>query len=197
LLDTSRDQTARDTVREWRGDESRDNPREAALLAELLVAFFRRLPRATWADVAADVGVISAYRKQNNRLRAEIAAREPALAALPALRIDTVDRFQGGEREVLLVSLVNSNDGRAIGPLHADPRRLNVALSRAKTKLIIAGDRDTFTGAGRPEEEPAKEVYRRLFALLAAEAPAGAAPIVASGGCGPPRPPMRGGGTLI
>ncbi|MGN6674024.1 MAG: AAA domain-containing protein, partial [Thermomicrobiales bacterium] len=197
LLDTSRDQTARDTVREWRGDESRDNPREAALLAELLVAFFQRLPRATWADVAADVGVISAYRKQNNRLRAEIAAREPALAALPALRIDTVDRFQGGEREVLLVSLVNSNDGRAIGPLHADPRRLNVALSRAKTKLIIAGDRDTFTGAGRPEEEPAKEVYRRLFALLDAQARAGAARIVDSGVCGPPSPPMLGGGTLI
>ena len=54
--------------------------------------------------------MISAYRKQNNRLRAEIAAREPALASLPGLRIDTVDRFQGGERQIILVSLVNSND---------------------------------------------------------------------------------------
>ena len=166
FLDTSRDLAARDTVRQWRADESRDNPREAAIIADLVVGLFRRVPRERWGPLAAEVGVISAYRKQNNRLRAEVGAREPALAALSALRIDTVDRFQGGERQILLVSLVNSNDAAVIGSLHADPRRLNVALSRAKTKLIIVGDRATFTTSGRPEEEQAKEVYRRLFALL-------------------------------
>lgn len=166
FLDTSDDPTARDTVRQWRADESRDNPREAALVAELLVALFRRTPRARWEALAAEVGIISAYRKQNNRLRQEIAVREPALAALRALRIDTVDRFQGGERQILFVSLVNANEGNVIGALHADPRRLNVALSRARTKLIVIGARATFTGPGRPEEAPAKAIYRQLFALL-------------------------------
>jgi len=141
----------------------------------LVVALFRRTPRAAWEALASEVGIISAYRKQNNRLRQEIVAREPGLAALRALRIDTVDRFQGGERQILFVSLVNANAEHAIGPLHADPRRLNVALSRARTKLIIVGDRATFTGPGRPEEETAKEVYRQLFALLDAQAAQGTA----------------------
>ena len=182
FLDTSLDAEARDTVRQWRADESRDNPREAAIIADLLVALFRRVPHERWGSLAAEVGVISAYRKQNNRLRTEIGAREPALAALPALRIDTVDRFQGGERQILLVSLVNSNDAGTIGALHADPRRLNVALSRAKTKLIVVGDRATFTTPGRPEEEAAKEVYRRLFALLDEQVNEGVARIVETAG---------------
>ena len=168
-------------MRQWRADESRDNPREAAIIADLVVGLFRSVPRECWGTLAAEVGIISAYRKQNNRLRAEIGAREPALAALTALRIDTVDRFQGGERQILLVSLVNSNDAAVIGSLHADPRRLNVALSRAKTKLIVVGDRATFTTAGRPEEEQAKEVYRRLFALLDEQAHEGVARISDTG----------------
>ncbi len=178
FLDTSRDPAARDTVQRLGADESRDNPREAALVADLVVGLFRAAPREGWPALAAEVGIISAYRKQNNRLRAEIAAREPALAALPALRIDTVDRFQGGERQILFVSLVNSNEGHVIGALHADPRRLNVALSRAKTKLILIGDRETFTAPGRPEEEAAKETYRRLFALLDAQAAARTARVI-------------------
>ena len=75
---------------------------------------------------------------------------------------------------------MNSNDGRAIGPLHADPRRLNVALSRARTKLILVGDRATFTGRGREEEEGAKEVYRRLFHLLDEQVAAGTARVLAT-----------------
>jgi hypothetical protein len=182
FLDTSADPAARDTVRQWQASESRDNPREAAIVAEMVVALFRSTPREEWEALAAEVGIISAYRKQNNRLRQEIAAREPGLAALRALRIDTVDRFQGGERQILFVSLVNANDDHTIGTLHADPRRLNVALSRARTKLIVVGDRATFTGPGRPEEEPAKEVYRRLFALLDEQATRGTARLAPTGG---------------
>ena len=50
FLDTSRDPAARDTVRQWAADESRDNPREAALIADLLVGLFRRVPRDRWPD---------------------------------------------------------------------------------------------------------------------------------------------------
>ncbi len=182
FLDTSHDPAARDTVRQWSRDESRDNPREAAIIADLVVGLFHATPRDRWGALAAEVGIISAYRKQNNRLRAAIAARDAAIAALPGLRIDTVDRFQGGERQIVLVSLVNANDDNTIGALHADPRRLNVALSRARTKLIVVGDRATFTGPGRPDEEPAKDVYRRLFAHLDAQAHAGTAQIVPTQG---------------
>ena len=50
--------------------------------------------------------------------------------------------------------------------------------SRAKTKLILVGDRETFTAPGRPEEDGAKETYRRLFALLDAQAAAGTARVI-------------------
>ncbi|MFN8511479.1 MAG: DEAD/DEAH box helicase family protein [Chloroflexia bacterium] len=178
FLDTSRDPAARDTVRQWSADESRDNPREATLIADLIISLFRQAPRDRWPELATEVGVISAYRKQNNRLRAELTARDQSIASLPGLRIDTVDRFQGGERQIILVSLVNSNDGNTIGALHADPRRLNVAISRARTKLILVGDRATFTGPGKPEEAAAKELYRRLFALLDAQVQANTARII-------------------
>src|SRR5262249_18373778 len=60
VLDTSRDPAARDTVRQWSKDESRDNPREAGLIADLVVDLFRRVPRERWGALASEVGVISA-----------------------------------------------------------------------------------------------------------------------------------------
>jgi hypothetical protein len=127
------------------------------LLAELV----RPFPQERRLDVAREIGVISPYRRQNNRIRQELLRRDEALAAV---RVDTVDRFQGGEREVIVVSLVNSNDEAAIGRLHAEWRRMNVAISRARRALVIVGDRSTFTrDSGRPEEDEARRYYRVLF----------------------------------
>ena len=61
------------------------------------------------------------------------------------LEIDTVDGFQGREKEAVLISLVRSNDKGEIGFL-ADTRRMNVALTRAKRKLIVVGDSATLAG---------------------------------------------------
>jgi DNA replication ATP-dependent helicase Dna2 len=89
-----------------------------------------------------------------------------------------VDRFQGGERDIILLSLVASNPAASIGSLHADWRRMNVAISRARRKVVIIGSRPTFETPSTPEEEPAKERYRRLFARLDDQAGRGMASVL-------------------
>ena len=173
FVDTGDDPAARDTQVRLGTDDARDNPREAALLADLLAALFAALLPGEAFHLAERSGIISPYRRQNNRLRQELRARLGPLA--DRLRVDTVDRFQGGERDLIAISLVASNAQRNIGPLHADWRRMNVALSRARAKLLVVGDRATFTEPGDPTDEPAKARYRALFAALDAQAAAGAA----------------------
>ena len=165
LITTEADPDARDSGARFIAgrspDEARDNPREATIVAALLGELIGSLPPDWRAEVAREIGVISPYRRQNNRIRQELLRHDEALAAV---RVDTVDRFQGGEREVIVVSLVNSNDEAAIGRLHADWRRMNVAISRARRALVIVGDRSTFIhDPGRPEEDEARRYYRALF----------------------------------
>ena len=81
-----------------------------------------------------DVGVIAPFRAQV----AEIGSRVP-----DGVTVDTVDRFQGSSREVIVVSFVAS--GSLSGPIFEDERRLNVALSRAKKALVLVGDRDALS----------------------------------------------------
>lgn len=81
------------------------------------------------------IGIISPYRKQVDQLREELANTN--------LSINTIDGFQGQEKSVIIISLVRSNELQKIGFLK-DYRRMNVALTRAKTKLIIIGDSSTF-----------------------------------------------------
>jgi predicted DNA helicase len=84
---------------------------------------------------AQDVAVISPYDAQVQRIR-------QLLADQPDLEIDTVDGFQGREKEAVVVSLVRSNDSGELGFV-ADIRRINVALTRARKKLIVIGDSAT------------------------------------------------------
>src|SRR4030095_10103306 len=67
-------------------------------------------------------------------------------AALKHLEIDTVDAFEGREKDIILVSLVRSNRRRDIGFLRL-MQRINVALSRARTMLIVVGDTSTLRGS--------------------------------------------------
>jgi len=177
FLDTSHDPQARDSGALFAADdEGRSNEREAELIAQLLAEFLRGLPEPVHPKVVEQIGVISPYRRQNTLLRQWLARAHPALRGV---RVDTVDRFQGGEREIVVVSLVNSNAEGAIGSLHAEWRRLNVALSRARSLLVLVGDRTTFTAPERtPEEAEARECFRRVFARIDALAARGAARVV-------------------
>jgi DNA replication ATP-dependent helicase Dna2 len=108
------------------GADGRRNEREAALVAET-AALLRR------AGLAPErLGVVTPYRAQVALLR-RLLASDPELAAIP---VDTVERFQGDERDAILVSLVGA---RPTGHL-AHPNRINVTLTRARRKLVVFGD---------------------------------------------------------
>jgi DNA replication ATP-dependent helicase Dna2 len=85
------------------------------------------------------IGIIAPYRAQVAAIRQRLAA-----CGASAVTVDTVDRFQGGEREVILLSLVRGGPavaGSEAGAFVSDSHRLNVALTRAQRKLIVLGDR--------------------------------------------------------
>lgn len=108
--------------------ESRWNPQEADVVC-------RCVEELTSAGLAAQqIAVIAPYAAQVRHLRERL--------AIPGLEVDTVDGFQGREKEVVVVSLVRSNTDGEIGFL-ADVRRMNVALTRARRKLIVIGDSAT------------------------------------------------------
>jgi ATP-dependent RNA/DNA helicase IGHMBP2 len=111
--------------------ESRLNPREAELVVQLVDSLLDAGLRP------GDMGVITPYSAQVRRLR-ELIRRD-------GLEIDSVDGFQGREKEAILISLVRSNPAGEIGFL-ADTRRMNVALTRARRKLIVIGDSATIAG---------------------------------------------------
>jgi predicted DNA helicase len=109
---------------------SRENPREADLVARLVTGL-----QEAGVD-ASDMAIISPYDDQVDRIDDQIDAED--------LEVDTVDGFQGREKEIVLVSLVRSNDRGGIGFLD-EPRRFNVALTRARRKAVVMGDADTVT----------------------------------------------------
>jgi DNA replication ATP-dependent helicase Dna2 len=85
---------------------------------------------------ASEIGVMSVYRSQLKVL-------SHVLAEHPDVEIHTADRFQGRDKEVVIISLVRSNPEKYVGDLLQDWRRVNVAFTRAKSKLVIFGSRST------------------------------------------------------
>jgi ATP-dependent RNA/DNA helicase IGHMBP2 len=113
------------------GSDSKLNEGEAELAAA-------EVERVLALGVApADVAVIAPYEAQVQRLRQLLAARLDE-----GLEVDTVDGFQGREKDAVVVSLVRSNETGEVGFL-ADVRRMNVALTRARRKLVVVGDSAT------------------------------------------------------
>lgn len=134
--------------------QSRINRPEAELLIARLKAYVEKITKERVLEERIDFGVISPYKAQVYYLRS-LVKRDAFFKPLRSLiTIHTVDGFQGQERDVILISLVRANAEGKIGFLN-DLRRMNVAMTRARMKLIILGDATTLS------HHP---FYRKLYA---------------------------------
>ena len=122
----------------------RINKAEAELTLLTLAEYFTKIGKQRVIDERIDVGIISPYRAQVQYLKRLIKKYEFFKPYRRLISVNTVDGFQGQERDVILISLVRSNDEGQIGFLK-DLRRMNVAMTRARMKLIILGNKETMT----------------------------------------------------
>lgn len=122
----------------------RINKPEAELTLATLQELFDKIGRIRILEERIDVGIISPYRAQVQYLRQLIRRREYYKPYRSLISVNTVDGFQGQERDIIIISLVRSNEQGQIGFLR-DLRRMNVAITRARMKLIIIGDVETLT----------------------------------------------------
>ena len=146
-----------DTPIEWVNTEGMDcneefvgenygriNKPEADLSVNQLKEYITRIGRTRFLEERIDVGLISPYKAQVQYLR-QLLKRDAFFKPFrPLITVNTVDGFQGQERDVILISLVRANEEGQIGFLN-DLRRMNVAITRARMKLIILGDASTLT----------------------------------------------------
>ena len=146
-----------DTPIEWVNTEGMDcneefigesygriNKPEAELCIGQLKQYITRIGRERFLSERIDVGIISPYKTQVQYLR-QLMRRDSFFKPYrPLITVNTVDGFQGQERDVILISLVRANEEGQIGFLN-DLRRMNVAITRARMKLIILGDASTLT----------------------------------------------------
>ena len=122
----------------------RINKAEAELTLLTLAEYFTKIGKQRVLGDSIDVGIISPYRAQVQYLKKLIKKYEFFKPYRRLISVNTVDGFQGQECDVILISLVRSNDEGQIGFLK-DLRRMNVAMTRARMKLIILGNKDTMT----------------------------------------------------
>lgn len=122
----------------------RINKTEARLTIAALQLYFDKIGKERIIEERIDVGIISPYRSQVQFLRQMIKKDAYFKPFRHLISVNTVDGFQGQERDVIMISLVRANDEGQIGFLR-ELRRMNVAITRAKMKLIILGDAPTMT----------------------------------------------------
>lgn len=127
------------------------NPTEAGLCIQLVEALL------SVGVPAASIGVMTHYRSQ-------LALLKHGLRGHSDVEMHTADRFQGRDKEVIILSLVRSNEAKSIGELLKDWRRINVAFTRAKTKLLVVGSRETLKGGDAGSEEMVAKFVRLMEA---------------------------------
>lgn len=133
----------------------RINKAEARLTIGVLEDYATRMGRERLVGENVDFGVISPYRAQVQYLRHLLKKSQTLRPLRKNITINTVDAFQGQERDVVVVSLVRANEKGEIGFLR-DLRRMNVAITRARMKLILLGDSTTLCK---------HRFYRELYAV--------------------------------
>lgn len=135
------------------------NPCEAKVVAQLVDALL------TVGVPAEEIGVMTHYRSQLALLKHAVRQTCSSTSStssyamtstsnngfIPNIEMHTADRFQGRDKDVVVLSLVRNNEQCSIGELLKDWRRINVAFTRAKTKLLVVGSRKTLSGAGKEE----------------------------------------------
>lgn len=121
---------------------SRFNEEEAQLLVRLVEKLIEDTGEEDWINEGISIGIITPYRAQVDHLNRLIEHTTLGEALQKLITINTVDAFQGQERDVIIISFVRSNDKGEVGFLN-DIRRTNVAMTRAKKKLILIGDSAT------------------------------------------------------
>ena len=121
---------------------SKVNVKEAVFFVARLEEYVSRIGLERILDERIDLGLISPYKAQVRYMR-QIVKRSAVLRQLrEVLTVDTIDGFQGQERDVVFISLVRSNDDGSIGFL-SDLRRMNVAITRARMKVVVIGNAST------------------------------------------------------
>jgi len=125
-------------------NHGRINKAEAELSLKTLEDYINKIGKERFLEERLDIGIISPYRVQTQYLRSLIKKREFFRPFRKHISVNTVDGFQGQERDIILISLVRSNEHGQIGFLN-DLRRMNVAMTRARMKLIIIGDATTLS----------------------------------------------------
>lgn len=121
---------------------SRSNHEEAKLLMKTLMDYVKLIGMEHLLREQTDFGIISPYKAQVRLLRKYLRNNRMLKPLRHQITVNTVDGFQGQERDVILISMVRDNESGQIGFLH-DLRRMNVAITRARMKLIIFGNAET------------------------------------------------------
>ncbi|POR34455.1 DNA replication ATP-dependent helicase/nuclease DNA2 [Tolypocladium paradoxum] len=139
--------TIRPMVREEAHGKRIVNSAEVRIVSQLVESLL------TVGVPAGEVGVMTHYRAQLFLLKDK-------LKAYTGVEMHTTDRFQGRDKEVIVLSLVRSNEACNIGDLLKDWRRINVAFTRAKTKLLVVGSMSTLKHSGK------ENMLSRFIALM-------------------------------
>ena len=137
----------------------RINKAEANLLLQELMAYITRIGGNRILEEQIDFGIISPYKAQVQYLRNKIKTNTSLKPYRSLLTINTIDGFQGQERDVIFISLVRANEDGQIGFLN-DLRRMNVAITRARMKLVILGEAATLSH---------HDFYRKLIEYISKE----------------------------
>ncbi|MCA5004843.1 AAA domain-containing protein [Sphingobacterium bovistauri] len=123
-------------------DDAISNVEEAHFLLNHLQESIQSFEQISNGGILPSIGVITPYRKQSILLKELIGADEMIANYGGKVQVHTIDSFQGQEKDLIYISLVRSNSQQNIGFL-ADIRRMNVAMTRARKKLIVIGDSST------------------------------------------------------